>query len=396
MALTVTLLEELRGIIEHHGVKNGLSHLRNAGLIGTLFYYVKELTEKPKKKKKADKKWKSDSRSNKELNSKKHVVHDKQTEKEKEKEELPNQLVDKVAEKWKPSQDPADKPLTKKNALSDNEGCRKSAKKAEHKEKHLQKAPTKLENKENGEKAGQPKKQNSKEKPVNDGQSDMIQQLSNAAVRKGHVSDVEPSNNSDSKDNDLTYECEEVNNENEHVEVKEELAIRQPLNEAQAEVVKSVGFASFLKFNLKQIPWKFSKWLVESFDPYAMCFKLPDGQKFSVTTFDVYATLGVPLGGTEIIEINKSLMDEEYYEVHAAWLKEWKLQKNAPKLTPMPEFIMSEKDGGESFKRNFIIYLVNCFFSGAKNRYCSKSILKYVKNVSQIASLNWCQFVLNN
>ncbi|KAJ8420267.1 hypothetical protein Cgig2_004592 [Carnegiea gigantea] len=56
----------------------------------------------------------------------------------------------------------------------------------------------------------------------------------------------------------------------------------------------------------------------------------------------------------------------------------------------MSEFILAKKDGGESFNRN----LVNCFFSGPKNRYYSKSILKYVKDVSQITSLGWCQFIL--
>jgi len=93
----------------------------------------------------------------------------------------------------------------------------------------------------------------------------------------------------------------------------------------------------------------------------------------------VHVTLGVPFRGREIIEITKSTTDEQYDEMHAVWLKEWKIQQNAPELTRIPEFIMAKKDGGESFKRNFIIYLVSSSFSGPKNRYCSKSILKFVK-----------------
>ncbi|KAJ8419722.1 hypothetical protein Cgig2_020783 [Carnegiea gigantea] len=61
----------------------------------------------------------------------------------------------------------------------------------------------------------------------------------------------------------------------------------------------------------------------------------------------------------------------------------------------MPEFILTKKDRDKSFERNFIIYLVNCIFSRPKNHYCSKSMLKYVKDVSQIASLDWCQFILD-
>ena len=56
----------------------------------------------------------------------------------------------------------------------------------------------------------------------------------------------------------------------------------------------------------------------------------------------------------------------------------------------MPEFTLAKKDRGESFKWNFIKYLVNCFFNRLKNYYCSTSILKYVKDMSQIASLDCC------
>ncbi|KAJ8420502.1 hypothetical protein Cgig2_024707 [Carnegiea gigantea] len=88
------------------------------------------------------------------------------------------------------------------------------------------------------------------------------------------------------------------------------------LTEAQAEVVKSMGFASFLKVNQKQIPGKFSKWLVECFDPYAVCFRLPYGQKFPIAAFDMYMTMGVPFGGSGVIKITKSSTDEEYDEVN--------------------------------------------------------------------------------
>ncbi|KAJ8427419.1 hypothetical protein Cgig2_013663 [Carnegiea gigantea] len=285
----------------------------------------------PKKKKKADKKRKTNSNNNEELNSKRHAVLDNQTEKEKKKEELPNQPVHKVAKKRKPSKDPADKPLSKKakrdkfplesgkdeepaqksvakvednkksskqiaakNAPRDDEAHQKSAKKCEHKEKHLQKAPTKLENKEKG------RSQNNQKSMSSEGK----------AIQKGHVSDVGPSNCSNSEENDSTYEYEE-----------EELALKSEegasgkrtyqkafitrmsmhsfsslvaqLNEAQAEAVRSMGFASFLKVDVKQIPRKFSK------------------HKFSAATFSVYAILGVPLGGTETIEITKSSTDED-------------------------------------------------------------------------------------
>jgi len=52
------------------------------------------------------------------------------------------------------------------------------------------------------------------------------------------------------------------------------------LNEAQIEAVRFMAFASFLKVDLKQIVRKFSQWLVVSFDPYAVCFRLLIGRHF--------------------------------------------------------------------------------------------------------------------
>ncbi|KAJ8433393.1 hypothetical protein Cgig2_019183 [Carnegiea gigantea] len=119
------------------------------------------------------------------------------------------------------------------------------------------------------------------------------------------------------------------------------------LNKAQTEAVKMMGFASFLRVDLKQISRKFSKWLAKDCNPYAVSFRLPYGQKFLVIAFDVYLTLGVPIGGTQTIEINKSSINEEYKDVTL------------------------------------------------RNHYYNKSILKYIGDVNQIASLDWCLFILD-
>ncbi|KAJ8426635.1 hypothetical protein Cgig2_020571 [Carnegiea gigantea] len=71
------------------------------------------------------------------------------------------------------------------------------------------------------------------------------------------------------------------------------------LNEALTEAVTSIRFISFLK----QILRKFSKLLIESSDPYAVCFRLLDRQTFLFVAFDVYVTLGVPFERRQIVKI---------------------------------------------------------------------------------------------
>jgi len=71
------------------------------------------------------------------------------------------------------------------------------------------------------------------------------------------------------------------------------LSLVAQLNKAHIKTVRSMGFASLLKVDLKKIPQKFLKCVVERFDHYSNYFKLLDGEEFPVTTFEV----GMPIGG---------------------------------------------------------------------------------------------------
>ncbi|KAJ8433430.1 hypothetical protein Cgig2_024766 [Carnegiea gigantea] len=223
------------------------------------------------------------------------------------------QTYEKGPLKRKSGKNNTDKPLTKKT-------------KREKSSEHFGKGDKFAQN--SGEK-GEEKNDSSKESAAKNALSKATKKaLTNrhpkAAVQKVHVFDEELFGSFDSEENDPTYECEE--------DVSERFITRMPtcsfsslvaqLNEAQTEAVRSIGFTSFLKVDLKQIPGKFSKWLIEGFDLHAVCFRLLDGQKLLVTAFDVFVTL----------EIIKCSMDEEYDEVNAVWLKEWKIDQNAPEL----------------------------------------------------------------
>ncbi|KAJ8431501.1 hypothetical protein Cgig2_003250 [Carnegiea gigantea] len=239
-------------------------------------------------------------------------------------------------------------------------------------------------------------------------------------VQKGHVSEVEISNDSDEEENEPTCEEEHVNGDNDQRDEEEKTTIsdigkvvsnsNKPALKSKCdhriEFEEEVGnekrtyhkafitgmsmcsFSSMINGVALQIARKFSKWLIESFGPYAIYCRLLDGKIFQVIVFDVYLTLGLPIGGKQIVQISKSSTNEEYEHVHTVWMKEWNIDQKTSELTRIMDFILSNKDGGGSFWRNFIIYMVNCFFSGSKNCYYSKSFLQNVKDVNQIVSLD--------
>ena len=55
----------------------------------------------------------------------------------------------------------------------------------------------------------------------------------------------------------------------------------------------------------------------------------------------------------------------------------------------MPQYILSQTDAEESFKRNFVLYMVSCFFNDSKNVHCTTYFAKNVASVEDIATIDW-------
>ncbi|KAJ8444771.1 hypothetical protein Cgig2_011733 [Carnegiea gigantea] len=108
------------------------------------------------------------------------------------------------------------------------------------------------------------------------------------------------------------------------------------------------------------------------FDPYSVTLYISLDKKIEITPMDVHITLALPIGGRKVEEFyEKKPKDAKYNEVLDAWRKDRNSQDEAPKLSQMPQYILSQADAEESFKRNFIMYMVSCFFNGSKNEWSS-------------------------
>jgi len=131
------------------------------------------------------------------------------------------------------------------------------------------------------------------------------------------------------------------------------------------------------------------EWLVNSFDPYSVILYISAEKKIENTP-------ALSIGGMKIEEFyGKKTKDAKYNKVFSAWIKEWSLQDGNPKLSQMPHYILSQADAGESFKRNFVLYMVSCFFNGLKNVDCAQYFAKNVANVEDIATIYWCQYTID-
>ena len=142
-------------------------------------------------------------------------------------------------------------------------------------------------------------------------------------------------------------------------------------NEAQTKAIQDMGFGGFLHLQVIELPGDLCKWLVDRFDPYSVSLYISQYKRIEITPMDVHITLALPIGGKKVEEYygNKP-KDATYNQVLDAWRKDWNLKDGTPKLNQMPQYILRHADAGESFKRNFVMYMVSCFFNGSKNVHC--------------------------
>ncbi|KAJ8425283.1 hypothetical protein Cgig2_025824 [Carnegiea gigantea] len=167
-------------------------------------------------------------------------------------------------------------------------------------------------------------------------------------------------------------------------------------NEAQTKAIQEMGFEGFLHLQVTELPGDLCKWLVDRFVPYSITLYISKEKRIEITLMDVHITLALPIGGKKVEEFyGKYPKYATYNQVLDAWRKDWNLQDGTPKLTQMPQYILSKINVEESFKRNFVLYMISCFFNGSKNVHCSPYFAKNVAHVEDIASIDWCQYTID-
>ncbi|KAH9603312.1 hypothetical protein KSS87_015474 [Heliosperma pusillum] len=140
--------------------------------------------------------------------------------------------------------------------------------------------------------------------------------------------------------------------------------INNPTNKPsdnQILAIKQMGFEGLLHLQTDTIPGNLAYWLVSTFDPYKGC--LLDGN-LPILEEDIHACMGIPMGPLVVDE------------------------------APIGDKKLSTQiDGGDSFKRNFIVYIFSSFLGGVKGNKASLRILKSLSDTSLISKYNWCNFI---
>jgi len=165
------------------------------------------------------------------------------------------------------------------------------------------------------------------------------------------------------------------------------------ISEEQRKNIYELGFQFLLSLRIEKIPSRLARWLVESFDTCRRAIKLCGGDELRIGEEDVYLTMGFPRGSKPVSEARKN--DKGVY---LQILDEWKGQWGGvlPKTHQLLSQMKSQKQGGDLFKRNFIVYLVSTLIKGHQSLRVNHIVIKSLVNLEEVKGLNWCEFTLDS
>uniref|UniRef100_A0A803MJY0 Ubiquitin-like protease family profile domain-containing protein n=1 Tax=Chenopodium quinoa TaxID=63459 RepID=A0A803MJY0_CHEQI len=164
----------------------------------------------------------------------------------------------------------------------------------------------------------------------------------------------------------------------------------------QKQAVEEIGFGGLLHLKLKTLNRQMLPWLVENFNAGSCMFTIATGKEFVVTRNDIYDVFCLPLSDICVPELNKNSEDESVDKrIIQAWRSDYGLSGKQPlHLSKLESRMVDLVDGGEEFKRCFVLQAMSSFLAPTTNRTVSLKLLKAVEKVDEIKTFDWCSYVL--
>uniref|UniRef100_A0A803LH78 Ubiquitin-like protease family profile domain-containing protein n=1 Tax=Chenopodium quinoa TaxID=63459 RepID=A0A803LH78_CHEQI len=170
------------------------------------------------------------------------------------------------------------------------------------------------------------------------------------------------------------------------------------LSPTQKKDVEEVGFGGLLSLRVESMVGGILPWLVESFNGYTCMFCVADGKEFVVTKHDVCDVFGLPkVEGREVPEMKGSYKGQSQDD--SALKNKWRASfdvgvKELILLARLETRIKELVDGGDEFKRLFVMHALSSMLVPTANRTVNFRLVNAVDDVDQIKNLDWCSFVL--
>lgn len=173
------------------------------------------------------------------------------------------------------------------------------------------------------------------------------------------------------------------------------------LNQVQRESVIDIGFGGLLDMKFSHFPIKATSVFLQAFNDGTHMFKASQTKEFLVTKHDVHDCFTLPYGPNEIEIVptgrSKLSTDEVYKSIKDCWRTRYGVTnvRDPIPLGKVLEDLEADVEGGDDFKRLFVVFSMSSFLCPTSNNGADIKLLKAVEDVAAIKHLDWCSYVLD-
>ncbi|KAK9663633.1 hypothetical protein RND81_O263700 [Saponaria officinalis] len=173
------------------------------------------------------------------------------------------------------------------------------------------------------------------------------------------------------------------------------------LNGAQKDAVKAIGFGGLLELTLTSYPTRHVPLFFQAFNDGSYVFRASELKEFMVTKHDVHDCFLLPLGPKDIVQVPtgrfKHSTDDEFKKLKDRWRSEYGVTdpRNHISLGKILSDLEADKEGGDQFRRLFVLFSMSSFLRPTSNNGVDMKLLKAVEDVTVINQYDWCSYVLD-
>jgi hypothetical protein len=166
----------------------------------------------------------------------------------------------------------------------------------------------------------------------------------------------------------------------------------EKLNDKQKADLKDIGFDGLLMLNIKKSYHGLAKYFIKQYDISTSVFIVNQTCKYSITEYDVCDIFCLPLSENAVIKQSNDISEYDLFE-------EWKQnldcigEENISADVLHHKIVNELSDGGDDFKRYFVMYSMITYLTPNSHKTVDLSLLKPLVKVDEIKNLNWCGLV---
>ncbi|PWA54209.1 hypothetical protein CTI12_AA422990 [Artemisia annua] len=118
-----------------------------------------------------------------------------------------------------------------------------------------------------------------------------------------------------------------------------------------------IGFSSYFKFDINNIPSRLGRCVVKNFDAETCRLNLEDGKSIEATVTKVRELLGIPIGGDSLLSLETRPVEDDFENV---WIRQFQ-PKSAKKIrvNEIAKKLIESKEVDFLFKVNFLTLFTN-------------------------------------